>query len=304
MATFAAVVEAGSFTCAADVLALPKARVSQRVSDLERYLGVQLLRRTTRVVAVTEEGAQYLVTCKRILQDVEEAEDALKVDENEMQGRLRVECLLPVARWILAPRIQEFQQSFPNVAVRLSASDRLSHLLEDSLDCAIRGGALPDTSHRAYQVCDVRVGLYASPTYIGKFGTPDEPSGLVQHRRLTWFDRVREPFKWRLEAGEKLTEVPATLGLRFDDAEVAMASCLAGSGICPAAPFAVVEWVKSGRLVPVLPEWAFAARPISVLYPGTRKLAPRVRRFADWATELIRDQVKLYGSPQDLLKNL
>lgn len=300
MASFAAVVEAGSFTRAADILTLPKARVSQRVSDLERHLGVRLLNRTTRALKLTEDGQAYFTKCQVILQEIEELEEALRGVTVQPRGRLRVEALVSVARWVIAPRLHEFQARYPHIAVHLGGSDRMRNLLEDGIDCAIRGGSLDDSSQIARHVCDVRLGLYAAPAYLQAAGAVHHPRELAHHRRLSWLAGQRNPFAWRLEAACEAFELAAGDGLQFDDPDVAIASCMAGSGICPGAPFAVEGWVRAGTLVPVLPHWSFQARPIHVIYPGNKHLAARVRCFVDWSMALMEASPSLRMRPLEL----
>ncbi|WP_045882675.1 LysR family transcriptional regulator [Pseudomonas chlororaphis] len=304
MATFARVVETGSFTAAAEVLTLPKARVSQRVSDLERHLGVRLLNRTTRTLNLTEDGRAYFAKCQVILQDIDELEGALKGGTLEPRGKLRVEALVSVARWLIAPRLHEFQARYPEIAIRLGASDRISHLLEEGIDCAIRGGHLEDSNQIARHVCDVRLGLYAAPAYLDRAGTPDHPRDLARHRRISWFAGQRNPLAWQLETVDEVFELPGEDGLQFDDPDVAIASCMAASGICPGAPFAVQGWVRAGALVPVLAQWSFPARPIHMLYPSSRHLSARVRCFVDWALELMQHSPDLRLSPRELAESL
>lgn len=304
MATFATVVEAGSFTRAADVLALPKARVSQRVSDLERLLGVRLLNRTTRALKLTNDGQAYFAKCQVILQEIEELEEALRGGAVEPRGRLRVEALVSVARWVIAPRLHEFQAIYPLISVHLGSSDRIRHLLEDGIDCAIRGGALEDSGQIARHVCDIHLGLYAAPQYLQAAGAVRTAQELVKHRRLSWFAGQGNPFAWHLETASEACELPAGDGLQFDDPDVAIASCMAGSGICPAAPFAVQGWVGAGALVPVLPHWSFQARPIHIIYPGNKHLSARVRCFVDWSIALMQSSPSLRMRPSELAERL
>ncbi|MDQ0015383.1 DNA-binding transcriptional LysR family regulator [Variovorax boronicumulans] len=305
MATFATVIEVGSFTRAADVLALPKARVSQRVSELERHLGVRLLNRTTRTLGLTEEGQAYFAKCQVILRDIDELEEALKGGRLELRGRLRVEALVSVARWIIAPRLHEFQARYPAISVRLAGSDRISHLLEDGIDCAVRGGHLKDSSQIARHVCDVRVGLYAAPAYLRAAPAMRHPEELMRHRSISWFQGQRNPFAWQLEKTQsEVFDLAMDNGLQFDDPDVAIASCMAGSGICPGVPFAVEGWVRAGALVPVLPDWSFKARPIHIIYPSSKHLSARARCFVDWLLELMKSSPSVRMTPRDLADRL
>lgn len=302
MNTFVAVVEAGSFTKAGDVLMAPKARVSQRISDLERVLGVRLLNRTSRALALTDDGRAYFEKCKAILQEIEELEGALAGGNVEPRGQVRVEALISIARWIIAPRLHEFQSRYPHIHVRLGGSDRISHLLEEGIDCAIRGGHLGDSSQVARHVCDVQLGLYASPEFLAQAGKLQHPDDLAGALRISWFSAQRQPFAWHLSRHHQTIVLPDVDGLLFDDPDVAVSACMAGSGVFPGAPFAVEHLVRAGGLAPVLPEWAFAARPVHLIYPGGRHLSRRVRCFVDWALELMRQSPTLTMSPLDLAR--
>lgn len=199
MATFVKVVGAGSFTRAADALNLPKARVSQRISDLEKYLGVRLLNRTTRALSLTDDGSAYFDKCQILLQQIDELEATLNGGAATPIGRLRVDSLVSIARWVIAPRLHDFQMRYPRIQLRLSSSDRISHLLEDGIDCTIRGGALKDSSMIARHLCDIHMGLYASPEYLASVGRVDTPDALSQLKRISWFSgRERNPFVWEL----------------------------------------------------------------------------------------------------------
>jgi LysR family transcriptional regulator for bpeEF and oprC len=304
MTTLVTVVEAGSFTRAAEVLGLPKARISQRIADLERHLSVRLLNRTTRSLSLTADGQAYYAKCQLILQEIDELEGALTGATVQAKGRLRVEALVSVARWILGPRLHEFQALYPGIAIRLGGSDRISHLLEEGIDCAIRGGRLEDSTQIARHVCEVRLGLYAAPQYLARVSVPEHPAQLSEHQRLSWFPGPRNALAWTLYHTEAAQEVAGGEGLLFDDPDVAMASCMAGSGICPGAPFAVQQWVRSGQLVPVLPQWSFAARSIHLLYPSNKHLSARVRCFVDWALPLLQQHPALGLTPWQLAQSL
>lgn len=300
MQTFAAVVNSGSFTGAATMLGLPKARVSQRVADLEQHLGVRLLQRTTRALSLTEDGQAYLTKCLSILQDIDELEGTIRGGTIEPKGKLRVEALVSVARWILGPRLHEFQQRYPQIAIRLGASDRVNHLLEEGIDCTIRGGQLEASGQIARHICDVNLGMYASPGYLSSKDMPATPSDLASHQLISWFSSQTNPFAWQIVSQGLESEVDSRQGLSFDDPDVAIASCLAGAGICPGAPFAVETWVSQGLLVPVLPQWAFLPRPIHIIYPSKKHLSARVRCFVDWTLEVMKADETLSMTPSDL----
>jgi LysR family transcriptional regulator, regulator for bpeEF and oprC len=301
MATFVKVIETGSFTKAADVLDLPKARVSQRVVDLERDLGVRLLNRTTRSLKLTEDGAAYFEKCLLLLQLLEELEGAIKGDARQPRGRLRVEALASVARWLIAPRLADFRARHPHIELRLGSSDRISHLLEDGIDCAIRGGDMDDSSLVARRLGGVKLGLYAAPGFLRSIGPLRRPEDLQTLHRLSWFGgRKRSPLTWTLMSGHRTVELDSGEGTHFDDPEVALAACIGGGGVCPGAPFAVAQAVRLGELVPVLEQWNFPERAVHVVYPSARHLSARVRCFIDWLETELNQSGALRLSPRDL----
>lgn len=305
MATFVAVVDSGSFTRAAKSLSLPKARVSQRISDLEAALGVRLLQRSTRALSLTTDGEVYLERCRRILLDITEVEDALKGSDSTPTGSIHVDMLTSIARWVIAPQMHEFQALFPKLAVRLGSSDRVSNLWEEGIDCAIRGGSLEDSAMVARHVADVTIGLYASLAYLESAAPISEPEDLPNHRRMTWFSpKGGGRLAWQLENGERSVSLQAVELLQFEDPDVAIAACLAGIGVCPAAPFAVETYIRAGLLVPVLPSWHFKPRPIHIVYPTRKHLSAKVRCFVDWSYELLRKNEAVHQTPLALAQKL
>lgn len=298
MATFVAVVDTGSFTRAAEAFSLPKSRVSQRISDLEAELGIRLLQRSTRALSLTKDGEVYLERCRQILLDITEVEDALKGSDSTPTGSIHVDVLTSIARWVIAPQMPAFQALFPNLTVRLGSSDRVSSLLEEGIDCAIRGGSLEDSEMVARHVADVAIGLYASPSYLKKAPLLQAPESLARHRRITWFSpRGGGRLAWHLENGERRIILQETELLQFEDPDVAMAACVSGAGVCPAAPFAVEDYVRAGLLTPVLPNWHFKPRPIHIVYPTRKHLSAKVRCFVDWSYEVMQRNDALRLTP-------
>lgn len=302
MLTFVRVVETGSFTRAAEVLELPKARVSQRISDLERLLGFRLLHRTTRTQGLTEEGTAYYERCLDILSEIEELESSLKGNVANPQGKIRVEVLTSIARYLLAPRLAEFKEKFPQISLRFGCSDRISNLFEEGIDCAIRGGHLEDSSLIAKHIGNVHFGLYASPIYLQRTSPINSPEDLLAHQKISWFSsRNHRPLLWQLQSAQESLEVRGPYDWLFNDNEVSIAACLAGTGICPAAPFAVESLVHSGALCPVLPAWSFPPRELNIIYPSTKHLSARVRSFVDWAFNLLQSDPSLSLKPWELI---
>lgn len=301
MATFVKVVETGSFTRAADALQVPKARVSQRVSALEDALGVRLLQRTTRVVKPTDDGQAYFAKCQTLLQDIEELEGSMAGHLKPPSGVVRAEALASIGRWVLAPRLGEFRRLHPGIQVRLASNDRLSHLLEEGIDCAVRGGPLEDSSLVARHVCDVAFGLYAAPSFLAAQGAIQGLEDLRQAERLSWSGaRSGTEQAWRLLTPDGDAELAAPAALMFDDPDAAVEAALSGAGVVAAAPFTVAAHVAQGRLAPVLPDWHFPPRPIHIVYPTSKHLSMRVRSFVEWAIATMQACPELGWMPAEL----
>jgi LysR family transcriptional regulator for bpeEF and oprC len=301
MQTFVQIVDAGSFTRAAERLDVPKARVSQRLSDLEAALGVRLLERTTRALRLTDDGRAYHERCVQLLAEIDEAEQALRGRHGHPRGQVRVEAVAAIARHVLAPALQELRVRYPDLTVRLGSSDRMTHLVEDGIDCAVRGGDLPDAGIVARTACTVHLGLYASPDCVARHGRPSHPSMLAPWPRLGWVAARGGVVPWRLmhESGETV-ELAGPTGLAFDDGDAAVAAAIGGAGAVVAAPFAVAPAVRRGELEPVLPDWEAGLRPVHVLYPSSRQLSTRVRCVVDWVLERLRTDAAMAWRPRDL----
>jgi DNA-binding transcriptional LysR family regulator len=192
MQAFARVVEAGSFTKAAQTLHMSKTTVTQLVQQLEARLRVKLLHRTTRQVKVTAEGTLYYERVVRLLADLEDADTRLASVTASPKGRLRVDVPAPLARLILVPALPAFHARHPEIQLDLGVSDRVVDVIGDNVDCVLRGGELTDSSLVARRVGDLRLGVYASPAYLARAGTPAHPRELEDsHHRIVGFLRSR-----------------------------------------------------------------------------------------------------------------
>lgn len=290
MQTFVRVVESGGFTRAAESMNLPKARVSQRIAALEAVLGLRLLQRTTRSVRPTADGQAYYERCRLLLAEIEELEQSLRGDARAPAGLLRVEVLASFGRAVLAPALMDFQALHPGIALYLGSSDRIVHLVEEGVDCAIRGGELADSSLVARHLCDVHFGLYASPDWLARRGAPASPAELAAA------DCIRAA-PWTLTRGPQAVVVDGASRLAFDDEDAALAACVGGAGVSAHARFAVDRQVRRGELVPVLSEWAAGVRPLQVVYPSGRHLSARLRAFVDWTVDLVARTPSLRWRP-------
>jgi LysR family transcriptional regulator, regulator for bpeEF and oprC len=288
MKSFVAVVQAGSFTAAAKTLAVPKSRVSQRVQDLETSLSARLLNRTTRVLSLTDDGKVYLQRCLQIINEVDEADRALHRRGEHAIGKLEVSCMSIVARTVLLPQLAEFRTRYPDVNLKLSVTDRLANLVEEGIDCAIRGGVLEDSSLICKHVRDVQFGLYASPSYLKQRKLIKHPQDLDQHTRIAVANQKSGAVEATLiQSGKKTFSWNAPPQLETDDDHAAMLACVGGYGVLVASDFAVRNEISSSGLVRILPNWSANSRPLYIIYPTRRFLSAKLRCFVDWVNDIL-----------------
>lgn len=288
MRSFVSVVQNGGFSGAARVLGVPKSRVSQRVSDLEAALSMRLLHRTTRAVSATEEGRFYYERCLVILEEIDAADQAMHRGGEEPAGRLTVSAMSGVARALLLPRIADFSARYPKVSLRLSVTDRLANITEEGIDCAIRGGALENSTMISRHLRDVGFALYAAPAYLASRTPIRQPEDLAAHDLIQVIRQRGGSGGWTLHDGEREVAVVHAPRLETDDDDAALAAAVAGTGIALCPDFAAQRPVAEGKLVPVLPGWAAPSRPVYLVYPTRRYVSARLRCFIDWASAAIR----------------
>ncbi len=287
MQVFVQVVDAGSFTRAADVLRLPKASVTTLVQGLEAHLRVKLLNRTTRRVSVTADGAAYYERCVRILAEVEETESALSRTRTAPHGRLRVDVPASFGRQLLVPALPEFFERYPEIRLEVGCTDRPVDLYEEGVDCVVRGGEQSDSSLVARRVATYPFVACATPAYLERFGVPSHPRDLERHRCIRYFmPKTGRIVDWSFSrAGEQVTpSVDAFVAL--NDGEAYAAAALGGLGVALAPSFLVDDALADGRLLRLLEDWTTDPLPVYVMYPQNRHLSAKVRVFVDWVAEL------------------
>jgi LysR family transcriptional regulator, regulator for bpeEF and oprC len=287
MEVFVQVVDAGSFTRAAELMQMPKATVSTLVQALETSLSAKLLYRTTRQVTVTTDGAAYYERCLRILSDVRDAEESLSRTRLSPSGRLRVDVPTGLASEIIVPSLPAFFDRYPDIMLELGSSDRPVDLVEEGVDCAVRGGALADTSLIARRVGVIHFLTAAAPSYLARHGVPQHPHDLERHRCVNYFSaKTGRIFDWDFNRGDERIEVPMRGVIALNDSNAYVEAGLAGLGIIQMTDYLVERHVDSGRMVQVLPDWLSDPLPIHVVYPQNRHLSAKVRVFVEWIAEL------------------
>jgi len=284
---FVQVVDTGSFTRAAENLKLPKATVSTLIQSLESSLSAKLLHRTTRKVSVTAEGAAYHERCLRILSDVREADESLSRTRRSPAGRLRVDAPTGLASLVIIPALPEFFARYPDIHLELGCSDRPVDLIEEGVDCAVRGGELGDSRLVARRVGAMHYVTCASPAYIERHGRPLHPDDLARHRCVNYFSaRTGEMFHWDFTRGGERVQLVLPGQIALNDSYAYTAAGLSGLGIVQMAEFLLRPMIEDGRLVPVLEDWSNDPMPIHVVFPQNRHLSNKVRVFVDWVAEL------------------
>jgi LysR family transcriptional regulator for bpeEF and oprC len=287
MEVFVQVADTGSFTRAADMLNLPKATVSTLIQSLEAALACKLLHRTTRQVTVTSDGAAYYERCVRILGDVRDAEESLSRTRMSPSGRLRVDAPTGLASEILVPALPDFFERYPDIKLELGSNDRQVDLIEEGVDCALRGGNLLDTSLIARRVGVIRFVTCAAPSYLARYGTPQHPRELEQHRYVNYFStNTGKIYDWDFNRDGERIELSLPGALALNDSNAYVRAGLAGLGIIQLTNYRAAELIAEGSMVQLLADWSTDPLPVHVVYPQNRHLSTKVRVFVEWVSDL------------------
>ncbi|WP_026685702.1 LysR family transcriptional regulator [Azovibrio restrictus] len=300
MKVYMAVVDARSFSRAADNLSLPRATVTTTIQNLENLLRVRLLNRTTRSVSLTPDGAAYYERCARLLSDLEEMEAAFRDVAQRPQGRLRIDVPTIIGRLILIPKLCEFRQRYPDIELVIGMGDRPVDLVQEAVDCVIRGGELIDSTLVARRIGSINFVTCGAPAYFERHGTPQMLAELQEHQAVHYFSaRTGRIIDWDHLVDGQLQHVKVPGSIAVNDAEAYMALALQGFGLVQAARFMALPYLERGELIEILPQWRPEPLPISVLYPQNRHLSPKVRAFSDWAAELFAQCPLLSGRDEE-----
>jgi LysR family transcriptional regulator for bpeEF and oprC len=287
MQVFMRVVDANSFSRAADHLGLPRATVTTIIQNLEALLQVRLLNRTTRRISLTPDGAAYYEHSARILGEVEETESSFRDVARGPKGRLRIDVPSPIGRLILIPRLCEFHCRYPEVELVIGMGDRQVDLVREAVDCVIRVGELQDSTLVARRIGSIQLISCATPDYLQRYGVPSSIDDLSQHLAVQYFSsRTGRNFDWDFIVDGQPLAVKMNGSISVNDSEAYVACGLQGFGLIQPARFMVLPQLESGALVEVLPQLLPAPMPISVAYLQNRHLSPKVRAFVDWVAEL------------------
>ncbi|WP_024871998.1 LysR family transcriptional regulator [Tolumonas lignilytica] len=280
-----AVVECGSFVAAAQRMHSSKAAVSRYIQELETYLGVRLLQRSTRRIALTEAGRDYYQRTKQILVDLDDANSAVGANNASLVGNIRVNAPLTFGTRYLAPLWAEFMERHPSITLDIELNDRRVDLLEEGFDLAIRIGNLADSSLVSRRLSNSHAVLCASPAYLEKYGTPTTPEELAQHQAIS-YSYLPTGDIWHFysaKQGERAINIKARM--HTNNGDTIRAVVLAGQGIALQPIFQVGPDIQEGKLVTFMTEWAGPSFGIHAVYPSRKHLSLKVKTLIDYLAE-------------------
>ena len=287
MSVLVAAVEAGSLSAASRRLGTPLATVSRKVSELEAHLKTQLLHRSSRKLTLTDAGRSYVAACRRILEDVNEAERAASGEYSAPKGDLVITAPIVFGRLHVLPVTTEFLQAYPEVDIQIILADRVVNLLEEHVDLAVRISELPDSNLVAARIGSIRKVICGSPTYFSKRGTPQSPDDLSRHDCVT-FEGLMSSDTWMMTMGKSENAVPIHSRLVVNTAEAAIDAAIAGVGITRVLSYQIADAIKAGALAVVLEKFEPAPSPLSLVYAGVRLLPLKLRAFLDFAAPRLK----------------
>jgi LysR family transcriptional regulator, regulator for bpeEF and oprC len=271
---------------AASELGITQSGVSNAIKRLEDQVGTLLLARTTRRVSLTEDGAAFFERCRQALAAIDEAEHVLKRAQLKPAGTLRIDMPLAFGRIKLVPLLRGFQESYPDIRLRITFTDRYIDLIEEGVDICIRFGALQDSSLIARRLTTTQFNSAAAPAYLKKHGRPKTPGDLGEHNCLAFASRdTRQIRDWRFTVGGKEVTIAPHGSLSFSDGAALCEAAIDGCGIAQLHNYYLDTAFARGTLVPILQDFKPKSDPISLVYPQTRHLTPNVRAFVDFMVE-------------------
>ncbi len=280
--SFVAVATTGSLTAAAQAEGLAPAVVGRRIDALEERLGVKLLVRTTRRISLTHEGSAFLEDCQRLLADLGNAEASVSAGGLKASGYLRVTAPAGFGRRHVAPLVPRFLAMHPDMNISLNLSDRVVDIVNESFDCAVRVGDLPDSSLVSLRLADNRRMCVAAPGYLQRAGAPKHPQELARHECLALSSDASQSRGWAFQVDGAVVHMRPGGRLDCSDGQVLHDWCLAGLGIAWRSTWEVAQEVKSGRLVAVLEEFTAPPNGIYAVFPQRKHLPLRVRLWIDF----------------------
>ncbi|MFO1055554.1 MAG: LysR family transcriptional regulator [Dongiaceae bacterium] len=287
MSVIIAVTETGSFSAAARKLGTPVATVSRKVSELERRLKAEIFQRSSRTMMLTDAGRSYIEACRRIIEQVDDAEREVSGEYRSPKGDLAVTAPWGLGHLHLLPVALEFLAAYPEVSLRLVLTDRVVNLVEESIDVSIRIGSLPDSSMVATRVGSIRLVVCASPAYFARRGLPQKPADLQSHDCIT-LESAGAPAAWKFIQGKRSVVVPIRSRLCVNTSEAAVQAAIAGAGVTRVMSYKMEAARQAGALAIVLDAFEQQPLPVHIAY-AHRKLMPlKLRAFMNWVTPRLK----------------
>ena len=290
MMLFIAVIDAGSFTLAADRLNIPKANLSRKISRLERRLGVTLLERTTRSQHITEAGKNYLAHCRRIHLEVDLAEASIAQILNKVEGPLKIGASVGIGHEVLKPVLGQFMRQYPQINLQLDLLNRRVDLIEQGFDLVIRIGTLEDSRLIAKRLGQVSRKIYASSEYLKRCGTITSIEQLDQYEFLL-MSSVQSDGRVALNSGKQRREFRVTPKMLVDDFLILKQMAIEGVGIAIIPDYMCHQEVKAGTLIPLFEDWGMPDVEVYTLYPRHRSNIPRVKVFLEFIQEVFEERL-------------
>ena len=290
MSILVAVADAGSFSAAALQLKIPLATVSRKIGTLEEQLNTRLLQRSTRQLSLTEAGQSYVNACRRILEDVNEAERMASGEYAAPRGELAITAPIAFGRIHVLPVVNDFLKTYPEIDVRMVLTDHVVSLLEERIDIAVRIAQLPDSNLVAARIGEMRTVVCASPNYFAQHGKPIKPQDLAKHSCVT-YEQMTHRHVWSFASGKSEISVPIHSRLAVSTAEAAIDAAVAGIGVTRVNSYQMANASRNGLLEIIFAEFESAPRPINLVHTGQGILPLKVRAFLDFATPRLKARV-------------
>jgi LysR family transcriptional regulator for bpeEF and oprC len=287
MQVFTRVVDTNSFSKAAETLDLPRATVSTIIQNLEAFLRVQLLQRTTRRLALTADGAAYYERCVRILADVEETESSLMHGDRPPHGKLRIDMPGSLGRLVLLPALRHFRARYPEIELIVGLGDKPVDLIQEGVDCVVRAGALEESSLVARRVGRAKIVTCAAPAYLKRHGTPGSLVELSQHLAVNYLSaRTGKLVPFEFEENGQIVKLTLRSKFAANEGVAYIDAGLRGFGIIQPSRYIVAEMLAAGTLREILPELPCPPISLSIVYPQRSHISSATRAFTDWISEV------------------
>lgn len=288
IAIFVQAAQTLSFSIAARQLGMSPSAVSKAVQRLEEHLKVRLFNRTTRSLSLTEDGSAFRDRCRRILDELEEAEQELGKSRSIPTGTLRLDLTVELGRLHIVPALPSFIAQYPELKLDVTFNNRMVDLVEEGIDAGVRVGSGADSQLILHRLATARLIVCAAPTYLMKYGEPKIPEDLIHHNCLTFVSpNTGRVFEWSFQRHGQQFHLPIDGNLRLSHGEALLEVALRGVGLVQLNNYLAGAAIAQGKLKPVLESYGIPGRPISVVYPQKRHLSAKVQAFIDFMSELM-----------------